>query len=491
MKLNDFFDKVFHVVALLAVAMMTVPFALMLLNGTFPHSSLILTTVALFSTIFGYIVQSAVARAARKTFSNDGFGSLEDGVLSEFSLKYAGIPITVFVILSVVILFIHNNIMQTLCDSGVISYTTIIYAILMAVIFLVSAIMGCVVWFYPIERLANIYFLITGVVIFFIEFALTAVTSQPGANTLSILGVSFAVYLVCMMIVFNQNSLQQKYRGSVVSVMTPSARMYNLFLVFILFLSLLAVFAASYVLLSGLYLIGRLIFVYIMYRFFYSSGDAESTYYEYSYLEGDEAAELFMQNAMMDQGDRILLSYFFAGTLTALALIVCIKTGVLRKAVQAIRAWLVDFFTTIFIGVDIFKISFDPDEEEKEDVKNYKDEKKRLQRAEIRDLSELVDSTDTYRLFMQRLGKLPTYDEQLCYAYSMLIRMYKKMNIPLKSSDTPREIEKKISRALTKEDIEQITRDFESVRYAEVRKSDMEAAETLQKICAGVKRYLY
>ena len=45
-------------------------------------------------------------------------------------------------------------------------------------------------------------------------------------------------------------------------------------------------------------------------------------------------------------------------------------------------------------------------------------------------------------------------NEQLCYAYVMLIRMYKKMNIPLKLSDTPREMEKKVSRALTENEID-------------------------------------
>lgn len=489
MNLNHIFNRVFHLIALLAVAMMMVPFSLMLLNGTFPNSSQILTAVAIFGTFFGYIVQYAVAKAAHKTASSDGFGVIEDGILSGFSLKYAGIPITIFVLLSIPVLFLHNSVMQRWCDAGIVSYTTIIYAILMATIFLTSCIMGCVIWFYPIERLANIYILLTGAAIFFIEFVLAIVTSQPRVNTVSVLGVAFAVYLVCMLIVFNQNSLQQKYRGSVVSVMTPSARMYNLFLVFVLFLCVLALSAVSYVFLSGFYLIGKIILVYVMYKFFYTSGASETEYYEYAYLDGDEAAELFMKNAMMDRGDRVLLSYFFAGTLTLLAVIVGLKSGILRKAFAAIKAWIKDFFTTIFIGAGIFKISFDPDTED--EIHNYKDEKKKLQKAEIRDFAELADSTESYKLFLQRLGKLETYEEQLCYAYAILIRMYKKMNIPIKSSDTPRETEKKVSRALTEREIERITQDFESVRYAEVQKSDAEAAAILNNICTAVKRYLY
>jgi hypothetical protein len=150
---------------------------------------------------------------------------------------------------------------------------------------------------------------------------------------------------------------------------------------------------------------------------------------------------------------------------------------------------VIDFFTTIFIGADIFKTSFDPNAVG--GMYNYKDEKKKLQSADIGDFTELADSTDTYKLFLQRLGKLKTYDEQLCYAYVMLIRMYKKMNIPLKLSDTPREMEQKVSRALTENEIQQITKDFESIHYAEVQKNDAEAAAILNNLCATIKRYLY
>lgn len=489
MSLNKLFERIFNLVSLAAVAMMTVPFALMLLDGKFPSSSLLLTTIAIFSTVFGYVVQNAVSKAAHKKASTDGFGSLKEGILAGFSLKYAGIPITLFVILSVIILFLFNAYMQGLCDAGVIAYTTIIYAILMAVIFFVSATAGCVIWFYPLERLANIYILLASAVVFFIEFALAIMTSQPGTNTVFVLGLVFAVYLICMMIIFNQNNLQQKYRGSVVSVMTPSARMYNLFLVFMLFLCLLAVFAVMYVLLSGLYLLGRITLYYVIYKIFYGYTNPESQYDEYFYLEGDEAAELFMKNTMMDEGDRMLLSYFFAGSLTLIAIIVGLRTGVLQKAWRAVKTWIVEFFTTIFIGTDIFRASFDPNEHES--LYNYKDEKKKLQTADIHDFEGLADSTDSYKLFLQRLGRLKTYDEQLCYAYVMLIRMYKKMNINLKLSDTPREVEKKVSRVLTPEEIEQITRDFESVRYAESEKSDAEAAAILNNLCTTIKRYLF
>ena len=103
----------------------------------------------------------------------------------------------------------------------------------------------------------------------------------------------------------------------------------------------------------------------------------------------------------------------------------------------------------------------------------------------------MAEDTDSYRAFMTRLGKLKTYDEQLCYAYAVLIRMYKRLNISLRHSDTPREMEKKVRNALSDEEISRITADFEAVRYAEREPDDAEAAAILDTICNAVKRYMY
>ena len=124
-------------------------------------------------------------------------------------------------------------------------------------------------------------------------------------------------------------------------------------------------------------------------------------------------------------------------------------------------------------------------------IYNYKDEKKLLQKAQIQDISSLAADTDNYRTFLSRLGKLKNYDEQLCYAYAVLLRMYRQMNIALKVSDTPREVKRKVIRALSEEEIAHITEGFEAIRYAEKQPSDAEASAILSEICSAVKRYMY
>lgn len=485
--MNKLFDRFFSMISLIAVAMITVPIALMLLGGTFPDSGSILPAYSIICTFFGYFAQHIIASAANKKASTDGFGSFNEGILNGFSMKYAGIPITVFIILSVIAVFVYDGIMDGLCQSGVIEYHSMVYSICFGAVTMLSCMAGCVIWFYPIERLANMYILMASCAVFFGEFALMLLTSR-GAGAISALGVMFGLFLICMLIVFNQRNIQQKYRGSVVSVLTPSARMYNLFLVFLLLLMLLAVLAVSYVVVSGLYLIGKFFAFIILYKLFYNANSDPSEFRTYEVIDGDEASEM-LRNQMFNQDERILLSYFFVGTLTFLAVIVGLKTGVLKKAFAAIRAWIIEFFTTIFIGLDIYRVSFNPDAEE--ESYNYKDEKKRLQKAEIRDYNDMAEATDSYKAFLTRLGKLKTYDEQLCYAYAVLLRMYKKMNVSLKLSDTPREVDEKVKRALSGNEIDRITADFESVRYAENEKTDAEAQAILTNICSAVKRYLF
>ena len=168
-----------------------------------------------------------------------------------------------------------------------------------------------------------------------------------------------------------------------------------------------------------------------------------------------------------------------------LLIFIGIKTGLVQKFLR----WLREFIDTILIGSSIIKSSFDPNAEE--GTYNYRDERRKLQNAGIRDFDAMAESTDNYRLFLQRLGRLRTYDEQLCYAYAVLLRMYKKMNIPLKISDTPRENEAKVSHALAVSEIEKITADFEAVRYAGHTPDDAEASRILGDICAVIKRYLF
>ncbi|MBQ3955853.1 MAG: DUF4129 domain-containing protein, partial [Clostridia bacterium] len=222
----------------------------------------------------------------------------------------------------------------------------------------------------------------------------------------------------------------------------------------------------------------------ILFRLFHGEEGGGELGKNYEYYDSDEASNMMRRNVMSPE-NQYIVAVFFLTILAAGLIVLAWRTGLLKK----FWIWLREFIDTVLIGIGIFKISIDPNEDDV--AYNYKDEKRKIQKAGIRDLESLAADTDSYRLFMTRLSRLKTYDEQLCFAYAVLLKLYKQMNIPLKHSDTPREVEKKVFRALSEAEISKITADFESIRYAEHEPEDAEAAAILSNICGAVKRYMY
>ena len=490
-----FYDRLFNVVALTAVAMLFVPLFLIFFGGTVPYSVPIFSFLAVLSVFAGYGLQWGFASLTGKTVSSDGYDDPTRGVLGHFSIAYAAVPILVSLALSAGVFFLYNFILFRMFENGVslpngqLIHYTMLYPLLAAVLVLAAAVCGCVVWFYPVERLTSIYLLMGACVLFFLESVALSVTARAtqassGAFVSVNLGVPFAIFFLCVLVIYNQSNLQKKYRGSVVSVITTSERLYNLFLVFLLTLVFAVTVGVVFILLKGLSIIGRMLLFIILFRLFHGEEGGGELGKNYEYYDSDEASNMMRRNVMSPE-NQYIVAVFFLTILAAGLIVLAWRTGLLKK----FWIWLREFIDTVLIGIGIFKISIDPNEDDV--AYNYKDEKRKIQKAGIRDLESLAADTDSYRLFMTRLSRLKTYDEQLCFAYAVLLKLYKQMNIPLKHSDTPREVEKKVFRALSEAEISKITADFESIRYAEHEPEDAEAAAILSNICGAVKRYMY
>ena len=488
------YERVFNIVSAAGVAMLMIPLFLILLGNVFPYSMAILPFAAAFATMFGYGIQWLFGAVTGKRASEDGYDDYRNGVFGRFRIAYAAIPLTINLAVSAGIFFLFDRWLYGMSESGVtfsdgrFIHYTVLYAIFAAGLFFLASTAGCVIWFYPIERLSNVYTLIGGCVLFFIESFFLWITARAfgidtsAFSTLS-LGLPFAIFFVCVLIIYNQSNLQRRFRGSVVAVITGEERRYNLILVFLLLCTFAVATGIAFVIVAGIVILLRMLLYIILFRAFHNV-DNSSSYEAYEYVDSEEAGRMFRRNVMSPE-NQYIVAVFVLIVAAAILVIIGIKTGLVQKFLR----WLREFIDTILIGSSIFKSSFDPNEEE--GTYNYKDEKRKLQNAGIRDYDAMAASTDSYRLFLQRLGRLRTYDEQLCYAYAVLLRMYKKMNIPLKISDTPRENEAKVTHALAVSEIQKITADFESVRYAGHTPDDSEAAAILNEICAVIKRYLF
>lgn len=480
-----------NMISLLGLAMLMIPLSFVLLGDRFPASGQVLPVIAILATFFGYGTQWVFSSAVGKRATDDRFAAVKDGVFDRFRIQYAFVPILVIFAMSVVVGIVFNSYMDYLCANNVIRYTTAFFGILAGLLVFISGLSGCVIWFYPIERLSNIFVLITGCVLFFAEgfyLILTNILDDGSFSLIYRLAVPLLIFSFCVFLIYNQSNLQKRYHGSVVTVITPAARAYNMLLVMILILMMVAACAVIYVALSGVAIILKALLFIIAYKLF-SNAANESDYKVYEYVDPDDASAQF-ERSVMSPDNQYLLAVFFLMALAAVFLIIGIRSGWLQRIVAKIRIWLREFIETILIGSEIFARSSDPNMEDSQ--YNYKDEKRLLNKdASVRDYEEMAEDTDSYKIFLQRLSKLETYDEQLCYAYMVLLKIYKRRNVILKLSDTPREIEGKIIRAISETEITEITDDFERVRYGEAVLAEGESGRILSNICEVIKRHMF
>ncbi|MBE6541327.1 MAG: hypothetical protein E7672_02645 [Ruminococcaceae bacterium] len=482
-------NRFLNIVPLIGVITLTVPLWMIFLGGRFPYSVFILTVCAILSTSFGFFLQWIFC--AKINRSNDGYDASDTRMVTQFSTKHAIVPIIIGVITSVPLAVLFDSVMNSLFQSGMITYHNQIFDIYFSMLFIASCIFGCVIWFYPIERFSNIYVLYAGGVLFSIETFLLNLSERiiGTGNNVLLSGVPFAVFVFCVFIIYNQSNLLKQYRGSVVSVITPSERLYNLLLVLLVFLGFLFVGLMSYILVGGMYVVIRaafLMFLFVALRKEYETSD-EITGYTPNTSRLDEIRSQMSKN-VASGNDNVLVILFVFTVILLVLLIIGIRSGYLKGILKKIKNWIADVISTVFIGIDIIK-SVDISEEEYN--LNYSDEKLTIDDNITKDYYEIAASTNTYNDFLIKLDKMETYDEQLCYAYSVLLKLYRKMNITLKQSDTPREINVKVKRAITSEEIDRITANFEAIRYAEANIGSDEERRLLECICDTVKKYMF
>jgi len=495
------FHNILSFIVLFASSMLSVPVALMMFTNqtrtVFTEAERIMPVFAVFSVFFGYAAMYIFAKMTGKVNSEDGYAVPGKDTLTHFHVKHTIIPFALFAGISILLFFLASAVFQVLYNTGHMEYISEVYSIEVSLIFFFSAVLGCVVWFYPMERLTNTTVLITAGVIFYAEMFFATLIVAPlfemGFGVLThptvtgLIGPPFIFFTVCILVIFNQSNMQRKFRGSVVAVITPSARVYNLFIIAMVLLILIAAVGLMYVVIGGISIILYAIFFVIAYKLFY--GKTQDPYELNADYVDSEAVSGEFQRKVMSPENQYLLALFFLIALTAVALVILAKTGKLKELIIRIKNWFRDLLESFRIGFDIFKNA--PDGMGETEMYNYKDEKKLLQNAAVRDYIGMAEDTDSYKAFTQRLGKLKSYDAQLCYAYAVLLVMYKRINISLKYSDTPREVEGKVRRSIPSSEIEKITSDFERIRYAEIEVSDEEAGVILQNICGVIKRYMY
>ncbi len=480
--------RLINLIPVISIICMAVPVVLISLDGLgLPLYGVLLPAATAFSVLFGYFLQHITARILGLKVERYGFVGRNKGRIEKFRVAFAPIPILILVILSVMLSFGFTELFQVLWKANVIERLNndYLYPFTAALLFFICGFLGVVVWFYPLERLSNISFVHISSVIFLVEIAGAAIAPSR-EEIMGDVGVCFFVFAFCLMVILNQTNLQRTHLGTIVADVSPSVRNYNLFLVFLLLLCTTAVLGVTYVIIRGLYIIGSFLVFLVLYKIFYW-GEVQRYQQVYDYPTPEESAEDFTKVLLENGGNTIVPLFIMIATIIVL-LIIGAKTGVLQKLVAYLKEVIREFFFTIKLGrqllseTDLYDVGMNG---------NYKDEKKKLQDAMIREYMDLASSTDKYELFLRRLAKLPDSAAQLSFAYAMLVTVLRKECAALTLSDTPREIQRKVKHLVPEKDMLIITQVFEWIKYGEKDLDPAETSRILDGMCGLIKRYIF
>lgn len=487
---NDF-SKPLYGIYIVGVTMLLIPVNLLLLEGTIPHTHWLVPLLTFFFVLIGNGMQSVYSQWLGKRNTRDAL-VYDQNTFAKYHYTHAILPLLFAIGISVVLClltraymkgYLYEIYLQELYEGNPNAYYAeeSLVPYLGAVLCFVSQFAGIFIWFYPPARLHSIYTLIWSLAILFLEFCLYAFTGglayHPGLQTLFV--GCLTIFCICLTILFNQGNLESSYRGSVVSIFKTEDRLYNIFLVLLLFVALAVVLAVVYVIVNGLFTLFSIIVWLVLYVILRREAEDDPVkQYEYFGTAEQYSYKLQQNNA----GDTIGL--LLALVLTAILLFLGFKTGWLQKVAVRFYEWLCTVLGAILQKRDL------ANRQEDMFVQNYVDEKRKTQNALIRKYQMMAEDIHTYKAFLQQLSRLPDADAQLCFAYAVLVRAYAMGNVPLKQSDTPREVEKIVLRTVSGEEICPITDAFEKIWYAEKSIPLEEETAILHSICEIIHRYI-
>lgn len=443
-----------------------------------------ISALSVVCILVGYFLQSLYAIIAGKKRLS-GTYAYEDNS-SKFRSSQAVLPIIIAVAIAVITRYIVEKMYRESAGSYYDEYSPVPYVAAVVVFLLILS--GIAMWFYSPIRLASLKVFLPATAIMLIEYAFSFFVGGTFGNVFALCAI---IFFTCAVILMNQVYIQRTFKGSVVSVITPQARFYNIWLAILLILFAFLLFLFIYVIFTGISILLKIALFFILGNILRETPDGTSQYYDSydsSEIAGEFMSMVFGQKGTQSAQTQFIFAVFVVIVIAFILFLILRKKISLKKIYAAFHAWIQNIIAFFAVAYDFNRIK-----PNKKNI-NYKDEEEKLQDKYISSNYERKMNAMTYRDFQHQMAKLKTYDEKIGYAYKTLLQMYQKMNLKLKSSDTPRETKVKIQNGMQSPEIGDITEAIELVKYAELEldKTDSAKAEqVLSTMCNTIKKYMY
>ena len=269
------------------------------------------------------------------------------------------------------------------------------------------------------------------------DFVLNRVFGQSQ----SFLAVCFVLFLICSLVVTNQNHIISIISSSGTGIVTPRVRYYNLISVGLICLFVTLTVPIVLSIMVGATVLGRMLLLFSLRS---TVGQSE----EEMYMDASEQASKF-STLLFGQFDDVspslakLLFFIFMLILLGTIILLIVAAPQYNKIdyqfLDALFANLMEFFANLF---DFNKMST-----ERFVLSDYRDIETKADKAAIREYTgrQYQRPPRSYRDFLRRLEAIADPREKLVFAYNELVRCWGEKNVKIKSSDTPAEIERKVS----------------------------------------------
>lgn len=340
--------------------------------------------------------------------------------------------------------------------------------------------MGVITWFYPygflISMRSSFVFLVCTGAVFVFNYAYR--------QSQTFLLICTVPVIILSLLVINQNQIVTVISAAKTALLTPRVRYYNLISVGIIFLFILLAFPFVLAVIVGLIVLANMILFFLL----RNTGQSEELLYADA---GEQAAEFgsFVFGRVGGVGPQfsiVLFSVFMVLLLVAIIVLIFIRQRNIIKVIfdfiNILFASLMEFLANLF--------SFNRLSTEKYILSDYRDVETKTEKNAIREYSgKYMHPPRSYRDFLRRLEAIPDARGRLVFAYSELVRCWgEKRNVYLKISDTPAEIEQKVSAVTADTNAEPITRAFEYIKYAERDLPEKEISRLVSLMCAQIQR---
>lgn len=450
MKKTSFFDLYGIFIRILCIASLYLCicsfFLPFVLTNEVGFPSIIVLLGGFWFYLLGYLLQYLCSllfgfkrSAASKAYESD---------VKHFKLFQAVIPMAI----SLGAVLIYSSMLKGIVSNIGIDETLKNALVLVAPLGAVSSIGGCVIWFYPTERVVSEKTAIIGACIIFISYVFFG-TLGIYVRTLLIILI---LYIFCMAITLSYSNMTRNHLGTVVSFINKKSARYSFFSALIFLLVCLACFMVTATITSGI------VVLFKSFLFFILNSGTESNRGELGEVSNTGRYNLFVYGNT--NPGKSLAFYFF------IIFVICAIAGIVyfalrkNKEFKAFLAKVKEFFANFFAMIRaIFgaKVDFGYDEA----PASYMDVERRVQ-PKIISSKKRYKIPKNYKSFCDKLESIEDDNEKIIYSYVTLIEVSRVGVNKLKISDTPREIAKKLKRDSKYNGIEKITEAFEIVEYA-------------------------